>query len=342
VTQSDGGYPNQPPPYPGQPYPGQPYPGQPYPSQPYPGQPSTGQPYPGQPSTGQPGPAPYPGAPSPTYPGQPGYPSQPYPGQPATGQPYPSTAPTQAFPTQVTQPPYGYQYPQPTPPKNKALPALLIGGIVVVVLVAVVGVGALVIATARNKNNPGTLGPTGTSTESPTASPTSVAFNGDLRTLLVALPAGSTKDPNDGNGGTDGTVTLEQAAQTYTDPDFGKTHMQALGYQQGATVSWHEANKYSVQIVLFQFQQPRFAADFIQKLEDGLDGDNSWETRADLDGIPTGRFYVSAQTNKNGNYNFEIWFDKGGIAARMDAFGPNKTDVEKLKTVAQKQFAMLP
>jgi hypothetical protein len=248
--------------------------------------------------------------------------------------------------TPVTTPysPYGYQYP-PTPPKSKLVPALVIGGVVVALLV-VVGVGAAVIATARHRNTPGALGPATTAqpTGSPQPSPTApyVAYTGDLRKLLVALPAGSTKDSNDGNGSADGTVTLDQAAQTYADPSFGKTHMQEFGYQQGATESWHEADKYSVQVVLFQFEKPTDTAEFVQKLEDGGDTDDFWDTRGDIDGVPNGRFYVSAQTNKNGNYNFEIWFSKGGVAARMNAFGPNKTDVEKLKTLAQKQYAMLP
>ena len=374
-------YPNQPyqPPESGQPTPYQPAdPGQPTPYQPAPYQPTPYQPAPGQPTPyqpAQPGPAPYPGpaAPAP-YPGPaapapyPGPDTPAYPNQPVTGQPYPSTQPTQAFPTQaypsqVTPPPYqvsgtpatatpyspyGYQqYPPPTPPKSKVLPALLIGGAVVVVLLVVVGVGALVINTARNKSGGTTLGPTTSSqptAQSPTPSPTPAftAFSGDLRTLLVPRPTGATKDSNTGNGNADGTVTLEQAAETYADPAFGKTHMQEFGFQQGATESWHESDKYSVQIVLFQFAKPDDTAEFVQKLEDGGDSDDFWDGRGDVDPIPNARYYVSAKVNKNGNYNFEIWFSKGGIAARMNAFGPDKTDIDRLKTLAQKQYALLP
>src|SRR5262245_42877328 len=342
VTYPD---PNQP--YPGASYPNQPYqppvPGQPGPQDPWSGQPE--QP-PGQPAPYQPWPAPSPGPSAPPpYPGPP----PPPPAYPGT----PSTAPTQAFPTQVypsqvtpSYSPYGYQqYPPPTPPKSRMLPTLLIGGAVVVLLV-VVGVGILVIRNAP-KNNNNALGPTTSSsaqapTQEPSPSPTVVAFSGDLRTLLVPLPAGSTKDSNEGNGSADGTVTLEQAAQTYADATFGKTHMQELGFKQGATESWHQSGKYSVQIVLFQFAEPEKSTQFVEKLEDGADTDNFWDARGDLDQIPNGRYYVSAKTNNNGNYNFEIWFSKGAIAVRMNAFGPNKTDVEKLKTLAQQQFAKLP
>jgi hypothetical protein len=241
--------------------------------------------------------------------------------------------------------PYGYA--PPTPPKSRTLPALLIGGAVVVLLV-VVGVGALVIMNAPKRNGGTALEPTTTSSGQPSPgqqaskTPTSAAFSGDLRTLLVPRPSGATKDSNEGNGNADGTVTLEQAAQTYADPDFGKTHMQEFGFKQGATESWHESGKYSVQVVLFQFAQPDKTSEFVSKLEDGGDSDDFWDGRGDLDGIPNGRYYVSAKTNNNGNYNFEIWFSKGGIAVRLNAFGPNKTDVEKLKTLAKQQYALLP
>jgi hypothetical protein len=264
------------------------------------------------------------------------------PGQYAQG-----SYPVSSTPVTSTYPPYGYPaYPQ--PPKRKVWPVVLIGGLVVVVLIVVFGVGAWVIASGRH-NTPTGQNPTGSPTvpvqssaAKPSPTPTFTAFSGDLRTLLVARPSGSTKDSNDGNGNPDGTVTLDQAAQTYSDVDFGKTHMQEFGYEQGATESWHEGDHYSVQIVLFQFRDPSDTHDFVSKLEDGSDTDDFWSDHGDVPNISTGRFYISAKTNNNGNYNFEIWFSKGGIAARMNAFGPNKTDVEKLKTLAQKQYAMLP
>jgi hypothetical protein len=310
-------------------------------------------------------PAPVPPAPVPPaspY-GQPGYP---VPAQPGYGQapqdPYaqppqdPYAQPRQDPPTQVLPspvygvagappaqypvsgtpmsqyPPYGYQPGYPVePPKRRIWPALLITASVLVVLVIVVSIGAL--ALSARKNHPAT----------PAALPTSAGpFHGDLRTLLVPRPAGSTKDSNEGNGNDDGTVTIEQAAQTYSDADFGLTHMREFGYQQGATESWHEADDYSVQIVLFQFATSTDTAEFVSKLEDGGDSDDYWNTRGDVPQVPTGRYYVSAEKNDNGNYNFEIWFSHNDVAARMNAFGPDATDVEKLKTLAQKQFALLP
>jgi hypothetical protein len=266
-----------------------------------------------------------------------------------------SAAPTQQFPgpgyvpgsypvpanAPVTAP---YGYPTQPPPKRGNAAVLLIGGLVVVVLLVVFGVGAYVITSAKKntRNGPTTIGTASAPAPSTTPSPTNSPFAGDLRTLLVARPSGSTKDSNDGNGNADGTVSLDQAAQTYADADFGKTHMETMGYTQGATESWHEGDHYSVQIVLFQFRDPADTEEFVQKLEDGGDTDDFWDTRGDVSNVPNGRYYVSAKTNNNGNYNFEIWFSKGGIAARMNGFGPNTTDVEKLKTLAQQQYALLP
>jgi hypothetical protein len=346
TPDKQGGYPGQPgsnPAYPSQPpqYSGSPYPGQPEPG-PYPGQPSPAQPYPAQPTDpwAPPGPS---GEPAPPTPWS--APTEGYPSQYAQG-----SYPVSSTPVTSTYPGYGYpaQYPQPT--KRKVWPAVLIGGLIVVVLIVVVGVGYEVISAAR-KNTPSGHNPTGTPTvpvssspTTPTFSPTPAfaPFSGDLRTVLVARPSGSTKDSNEGNGNPDGTVTLDQAAQTYSDVAFGKIHMQEFGFQQGATESWHEGDHYSVQIILFQFRDPANTHDFVSKLQDGSDTDDFWNDRGDVPNVPSGRFYVSAKANSNGNYNFEIWFSKGGIAARMNAFGPNRTDVDKLKTLAQKQYASLP
>ncbi len=112
-------YPAQPyPAYPAQPYPPQPYPAQPYPPQPYPGQQQfSGQAFPGQPYGAQPQ-QPYAGQQA--YPG----PQQPYPTQP----PYAAQA----------QQPYGPVAQPPAQPKGKGGLILgILGGVIVLGLIAV-------------------------------------------------------------------------------------------------------------------------------------------------------------------------------------------------------------
>lgn len=151
-------------PYPQQPY-GQPYPPAPYPQQPY-AQPYPQRPYqpvdPSQPYGGQP----YPQAPYP-QPYPPADPSQPY-GQPYPQAPYQPVDPSQPYGGQpYQQAPYQQPYPQPAPPaqapeaapaeapsadapatdapakRQIPLPVLIVGGIVLVVVGALIVTGVI-------------------------------------------------------------------------------------------------------------------------------------------------------------------------------------------------------
>jgi hypothetical protein len=178
----------------------------------------------------------------------------------------------------MAQPPT-YSAPQPPPPARPDGKPLLV---LVLTLVTVVCAGlAVVVAANRRDHGTGRLtGMTPAGTALPSGVPTEVRsmlsglstphagahFHGDLRTLLVLAPPGSTPwaDPP----GTDRNLSLEQAAGQYAHPDRIRADLVSNHFTHGAVQSWDlDSSKYEVQ--LLQFDTDAHAAAFLTSHQNG-------------------------------------------------------------------------
>jgi hypothetical protein len=342
VTQPPAG----PPPY------GQPTPDQPPYGQPSYGQPSYGQP-PAQPSYGQPQYGQPPAQPSygqPQYgqpPAQPSYGQPPY-GQPQYGQP-PSAEPT-AYPPASGAPSYpgappaypgapsaypGAAAGYPVAPPKKSRTGLIIGlviGAVVLLVLCAVGIGALALS-----NNKG-----GISANSGTSAPptTEKHFTGDLRDILIKVPAGAQKvRPN--SASEDGTVTLESAASFlyYTQPNAA-AQLSSFGYVKGAMVAFLQ-NGHQVTSALFQFKDSAGANRTYQSIVDGYEKDPTLGEKGVLPGVPNVRYALSTQT-VSGLHAIIAYYVRNDLYGSVLYFNQDAVTAQMLAPFVSQQLALLP
>jgi hypothetical protein len=202
--------------------------------------------YPPEPPTGYPGPPPgYPGPP-PGYPGAPVYPVP-------VAQPLADTAPI-PIPVQPNYPAPAYQpvpYPYLIAPQSASsgrTRLVVVFVAVALILGAGIGVGATLLV--RNPGTPAAVG-SPSSTPSPTPSPTPTLFTGDLRSLLVPAPPGSS--PYKTPLSADGTLNQDQVAALYGNPARIKTLLDAEEFESAAVVQWRQVDDTLVEIKLYQF-----------------------------------------------------------------------------------------
>jgi hypothetical protein len=177
---------------------------------------------------------------------------------------------------------------------------------VVVVLLAVLFllVAGLLAGTVALRRHPTVVGgvaePTTTPSSEPSAtvSPTKpLDFDGDLVSLLI-VPGGTAVDVT----GSDGSRTLEQAANDYQDSAAGGEHLQRLGYLRGATSSWRLFDDLLIRVTLDQFAHEGggvylYASELKSQRqnEPGLDG------QAVVEGIDYSRWFRYLPDNRAGD-----------------------------------------
>jgi hypothetical protein len=179
----------------------------------------------------------------------------------------------------------------------------------------------------------------------PVAAPTSAppappllpgpVFHGDLRSLLLAPPAGTTATK--GLGGDDFTVTLNQAAAFYA--VNGQIYLFNLGFQRGASWKWTNGGV-TVLIVLLQFDNEvdafRWkAGDVGQQAEDPRVG-----AQADLPTIAGARYAVQAKPNDLFTVRVYVSRNDIGVILRVDTSGA--ADVPAAEALAEHQYGQLP
>jgi hypothetical protein len=156
--------------------------------------------------------------------------------------------------------------------------------VLVLTLVTVVCAGFAVVV-AVNRRDSGTGGPLAGMAPAGTAPPTSLPrgvptalasslpsafasisahagahFAGDLRTLLVPTPPGSSQWPD--APGSDGNITLDEVAGQYAHPDRIKPDLVNNHFTHGAVQTWSDGTG-KVEVQLLQFDTDAHAAAFL-------------------------------------------------------------------------------
>jgi hypothetical protein len=257
-----------------------------------------------QTAAGYPPPFPDPAYPDPAYhpatqPAQ--YPpTQPYhPGQQGyqAGQ-YPVYPPTPSYPEYPTNP---------TQPRRGATVAI----IVVVALLVLVVSGGVAAAYLLPKNHNAAAGSSQSPgvTNSPTqASPTPASpspapgptHTGDLRALLVAAPSGAKACPKE--EGTNGSLSLDQAANLSNDPNQRRSELQKYSFTGGAVSCWVASDQTVVDIRLYQFDSTDDGLGFFNADIGGTTPGYSSDNITDVAGLPGAKSFADPTKDSNGYY----------------------------------------
>jgi hypothetical protein len=298
----------------------------------YPGQ------YPGYPSSAPPA--------YPNYQAAPAYPTQPvYSAPPA--QPVYSAPP--AYPTQpYSAPPlfpaaspgvYG-GYPPPAPPRRRAGLVLGIAGLAVVAVLAALGAFALVSRQEKN-NNP----TAGSPTVSPTAgastpAPAQTDFFGDLRTLLLSRPANASA--YDKPLSKDGTLTADQIAQLYPNPNDVKQILTNDGFESAAVAQWVASDNSSVEIKLYAFAGDDGAYAWSNAEAHAYTDDATLHDESPINGIDASTLVVDPTPDSDGYILTVAIAVQHNVAMKIFVYQARKATESVTIQLAQQQFARIP
>src|SRR5262245_62080700 len=217
---------------------------------------------------------------------------------------------------------------------RKALPAALIASLL--------GLGGCVA--------PPTYGPAQPAAPAPAPAPAArqaapgpagpiTGFTGDLRTLLLPRPSGATNaaDPK-----SDGTITIERAAASFSDAKQGLTQLLTLGFQRGAFEQWREPDGTQVSIIVFQFGDHPSATTFTYGAQRSYGLDRAFDVPIGIPGVPLGNAYQLSAPGQDRQWLTEVFFTRNNMTAELSISGPTKLPAARAVSMAQAQYGLLP
>jgi len=211
--------------------------------------------------------------------------------------------------------------------------------VTVVLVLAAVGVGAVIAVNRYAPVRPLAETPTAPASASPTASPTPPPITGDLRKLLLPVPAGA-KTYTVQILGTDGTITVEQASKDL----YGNTDevdlLKGKGFQRGAWVAWIQDGR-STFAQLYQFVLPELAERW-SDLFLSRDATDFYAAGLDVQGMPGAWCQASTKANPGGDFVVICHGHRGYVNAEVWHFAKGAADVDATTALLRQQLALLP
>jgi hypothetical protein len=267
----------------------------------------------------------------------PGYPAQPvYSAPPA----YP-TQPGYLGAPVYSAPPAGYAgYPPPAPPRRRT--GLIVGIVSLVIVAVLAGLGAFALVNRQEKNaNPTSGSPTAPPTAGPTTPvPTQTDFFGDLRTLLLSRPANSS--PYDKPLSKDGTLSADDIAQLYPNPDDVKQILANDGFRSAAVAQWVNNDSSSVEIKLYAFGEEDGAAAWSSAEAHAYTEDLTLNNESPINGIDTSTLVVDPKADSDGYILTVAIAVRHNVAMKIFVYQPHNATESVTVKLAQQQFARIP
>jgi hypothetical protein len=179
--------------------------------------------------------------------------------------------------------------------------------VVALLLVLVVGGGIAAAYLIPKDHKPqaqstGSPTPPASPTPSTPASPTPApgpTHSGDLRTFLVPMPGGAKKCANE--EGTDGALSLSQAANLSTEPDKRTAELQQYEFTGGAVRCWVAGDGTVVDVRLYQFKSTDGAAGFFDVDLRGTKASSPADIVTDISGVPGGQSVANPKPDSSGD-----------------------------------------
>jgi hypothetical protein len=208
----------------------------------------------------------------------------------------------------------------------------------VLVLLMLCGIG--VFFALRSSDS--TVPPSSTSLPSgatqPSPSPT--AFTGDLRTLLLTPP--KTSRPFVNPMSKDGTLSQQQAASTFDDPNQASTVLTDDNFVAGAVLQWHDSNETQVTIELLQFDGPADAQNWFRFDARGYEGDSTFTDQSPIEGVAGSSMFVANKPDSDGLVMSVGLAWHGSIYMAFVVWQPDKQDKAAAVNLMTQQFSRLP
>jgi hypothetical protein len=139
--------------------------------------------------------------------------------------------------------------------------------------------------------------PSAAASSSPTPAP-GPTHSGDLRALLVALPSGVSKCSNE--EGTDGALSLSQAANLSSDPTKRAAELDQYNFTGGAVRCWVTGDKTVVDVRLYQFDSTTNARGFFDADLRGTSPGYTKDNITSVSGVPEGQSFANPNKDNNG------------------------------------------
>jgi hypothetical protein len=152
---------------------------------------------------------------------------------------------------------------------------------------------------AQNSDSPT---PPASQTPSTPASPTPApgpTHSGDLRTFLVPMPGGAKKCSNE--EGTNGALTLSQAANLSTDATKRAAELKQYEFTGGAVRCWVAGDGTVVDLRLYQFKSTDGAAGFFDADVRGTTPLYPPDNITDISGVPGGQSFANPKPDSSGD-----------------------------------------
>jgi hypothetical protein len=227
----------------------------------------------------------------------------------------------------------------PTPPRKRRVGLIVSLSIIAILVVAAAGVGA-VFAVNRYAPVRAAAGPSASASASasPTASPTPAPYNGDLRKLLLPVPAGA-KPYTVSLLGTDGTITVEQASKDNYGDTSEVDYLKGIGFQRGAWVAWSQNGQHTY-VEIYQFMYDTFAQEWADKHSRSATA--SYTAGVDVPDVPGGWCQSRTKPLSNGDYDVACRANRGDFYVEVEFFTASAANPDAATQLLRRQLALLP
>lgn len=222
----------------------------------------------------------------------------------------------------------------PVPMPRRRSRRFLLAGVVVAVLLAGAGTAAgLLIFRKPPPVDPRALA---LAELSASATPTETPFTGDLRSLLLPIPANAR--PFVKPFSADGALTIAQVADWYgvTADALADSDITA-----GAMQQWHQADGTLVSIMLLNFPRAITAHRWASSLRDLSYRDNVTDD-SPIPGFPESGLFYGKQPEDNGTYLVTGFAAKKDISMAVSIYAPPPVNHQAVTTLLEQQLARLP
>jgi hypothetical protein len=164
--------------------------------------------------------------------------------------------------------------------------------------------------------------------------------SGDLRQLVVPAPPDS-KPWGDDAPGTDGLLSLDQAAGRSTDTQTMSQMLQRYGFKRGAVRAWLRPDGAALIVKVLQFDSPAHASQFADHVQAGTRKESGAMNITSIPGVPGGMSFTNPDNDANGYVSAQALASRGDTYFVVAVGQLPPLDIQNLYTLTREQYDRL-